>query len=117
MMDSRFIRRHYMLHGFVLDLLATLPLGLLFLSPTLQSYKVVQVVKLLQLLKLHNFQEKLWAVEEKIAGSVLVNTLSLVLLQLAFALFMVANILACLWFWVQDERDGKDGQYNSIVQS
>ena len=109
-MDRRFIRRHYLRSGgFVLDALPLVPSLMLFLPPAVQLNKFVQVVKLLQLLKLHNFQERLWAVEEVIAGSVVVNTLWLVLLQLAIALFIVANLLACLWFWVQDERDGYVG--------
>merc|ERR1719410_2520123 len=108
-MDSSLIRRHYIRHGFVLDVLPVVPMVMMFMPPHIQATRGFRLLKVLQLLKLHNFQEKMWAVEEKLAGSVMVNTLALVLMQLAVALFMVANTLACLWFWVQDERDGYVG--------
>lgn len=104
-MDRSFIGRHYVRHGLVLDALPVVPVLVLFLPPQLQLYRFVPFVKGLQLLKLHNIQERMWVLEEVIAGSVLVNTLWLVLLQLAVTLFIVANILACIWFWVQDEQD------------
>ena len=108
-MEPQFIRRHYLRKSFALDIIPTVPVLLMFLPPQFQSFRPFRLLKMMQLLKLHNFQDRLWTVEEVIAGSTLVNTLYLVLFQLALALFMVANLLACLWFWVQDERDGYVG--------
>ena len=104
-MDRSFIRRHYIRNGLLLDALPLVPSIILFLPPRLQLFPFVAFIKGLQLLKLHNIQDRMWVLEEVIVGSVLINTLWLVLLQLAITLFIVANILACIWFWVQDEQD------------
>jgi voltage-gated potassium channel len=90
--DKKLVAQQYLTHWFSIDLIAALPIGLILSISSLPNDSIVQLLRILVLLKLFRIGNTLQRI-----GGTNINPAILRLFLLVFWILVAAHIIACGW--------------------